>query len=211
MVSCAHSFLFPVPISSHSPFLSFVFNFASFSLFKSSSGRQTSDIPQGIVSAQPGLCLHAPQSLLLQPKEYIKIDTGLGLQLHADFIATLAPSQLLTNNKVTLLSNIILHQPSTTLHLILYNNGHQPFFLHRGGDLAEILTLNKKTGIRLPLPTPTEWWRDVPEDWDGNRQNQQQIIAHPCFHPCYNSSHTPRGLNLCSINQHEVQSVQNFP
>jgi hypothetical protein len=55
----------------------------------------------------------------------------------------------LFNNKITLVSNIIHHQPPATLHLMLYNNSDTSFSLHRGSNIAEVLTLTRKPGVHL--------------------------------------------------------------
>ena len=88
-----------------------------------------------------GYDLAANETVTLDPAERAIISTGVSLQLPPDIAASVRPrSGLAAKHGITVLNTPGLIDPDYRgeIKVILYNAGHQPFWVNRGDRIAQL-------------------------------------------------------------------------
>lgn len=97
--------------------------------------------PTRATEGSAGYDLAANETTTLIPGERALVGTGVSLQLPADLAASVRPrSGLAAKHGVTVLNAPGLIDPDYRgeIKVILYNAGHQPFWVNRGDRIAQL-------------------------------------------------------------------------
>lgn len=97
--------------------------------------------PTRATEGSAGYDLTANKTTILIPGERALVSTGVSLQLPADLAASVRPrSGLAAKHGITVLNTPGLIDPDYRgeIKVILYNAGHQPFWVNRGDRIAQL-------------------------------------------------------------------------
>jgi dUTP pyrophosphatase len=109
---------------------------------KREPGGEDLELPSYQSEAAAGMDVRAAEERMLQPGETALIPTGFSMEIPIGFEAQLRPrSGLAAKNGITLLNS-----PGTIdadfrgqVQIILTNLGHEPFYVHRGDRIAQMV------------------------------------------------------------------------
>ena len=110
--------------------------------FKRENGAQDLELPSYQSESAAGMDVRAAEERMIQPGETALIPTGFSMEIPVGYEAQLRPrSGLAAKNGITLLNS-----PGTIdadfrgeVQIILTNLGHEPFFVHRGDRIAQMV------------------------------------------------------------------------
>lgn len=110
--------------------------------FKREAGGHDLELPSYQSEGAAGLDVRAAEDRMLQPGETALVPTGFSMEIPAGFEAQLRPrSGLAAKHGITLLNSpgTIDHDFRGQVQIILTNLGHEPFFVHRGDRIAQMV------------------------------------------------------------------------
>jgi dUTP pyrophosphatase len=110
--------------------------------FKRESGGQDLELPSYQTPGAAGMDVRAAEERMLQPGETVLIPTGFSMEIPVGFEAQMRPrSGLAAKHGITLLNSpgTIDHDFRGEVQVILTNLGHEPFFVHRGDRIAQMV------------------------------------------------------------------------
>lgn len=110
--------------------------------FKREENGQELELPSYQSEGAAGLDVRAAEDRMLQPGETVLIPTGFSMEIPAGFEAQMRPrSGLAAKHGITLLNSpgTIDHDFRGQVQIILTNLGHEPFFVHRGDRIAQMV------------------------------------------------------------------------
>jgi dUTP pyrophosphatase len=110
--------------------------------FKREEGGDGLELPSYQSAGAAGLDVRAAEDRMLQPGETALVPTGFSMEIPTGFEAQLRPrSGLAAKHGITLLNSpgTIDHDFRGQVQIILTNLGHEPFFVHRGDRIAQMV------------------------------------------------------------------------
>lgn len=110
--------------------------------FKREEGAHDLELPSYQSAGAAGMDVRAAEERMLQPGETALIPTGFSMEIPVGFEAQMRPrSGLAAKHGITLLNSpgTIDHDFRGQVQVILTNLGHEPFFVHRGDRIAQMV------------------------------------------------------------------------
>jgi dUTP pyrophosphatase len=110
--------------------------------FKREKGGEGLELPSYQSAGAAGMDVRAAEERMLQPGETALIPTGFSMEIPVGFEAQMRPrSGLAAKYGITLLNSpgTIDHDFRGEVQVILTNLGHEPFFVHRGDRIAQMV------------------------------------------------------------------------
>lgn len=110
--------------------------------FKRERGIEDIELPSYQTAGAAGMDVRAAEERTLQPGETALIPTGFSMEIPEGYEAQIRPrSGLAAKHGITLLNSpgTIDHDFRGEVQIILTNLGHEPFFVHRGDRIAQMV------------------------------------------------------------------------
>ena len=110
--------------------------------FKREKGGEDLELPSYQTPGAAGMDVRASEDRTLQPRETALIPTGFSMEIPGGFEAQLRPrSGLAAKHGITLLNSpgTVDHDFRGEVKIILTNLGHEPFHVHRGDRIAQMV------------------------------------------------------------------------
>ncbi|RYG67682.1 dUTP diphosphatase [bacterium] len=110
--------------------------------FKREAGGEDLELPSYQSAGAAGMDVRAAEERMLQPGETVLIPTGFSMEIPVGYEAQMRPrSGLAAKHGITLLNSpgTIDHDFRGQVQVIITNLGHEPFFVHRGDRIAQMV------------------------------------------------------------------------
>lgn len=109
-------------------------------MFAAAKTRDTAVIPTRATPGSAGYDLSAAEDATIEPHTWKAVDTGIAIQIPTDCYARVAPrSGLAFKLGLDVFAGVVDSDYRDSIKVILMNHGTQPFVVHKGDRIAQLV------------------------------------------------------------------------